>query len=254
MRRATDGGDSSHDHAAATYNDQRGSVGSGLRLDPRDLDWIRQRYARHMADGPGPGPRSRSTSYYGWVPDELEAIYRQGTAVAIPEAASGARRSCRREPGAPACCCAVPRLMWQGKVFEPGQTSAVNRFFGMRVVRGQVYQGPSWLDGQPSLVLDYSQTSRVYANNRDEIRQVAPGLFLGPHVRPDDRSAGARDVLRTRSRGLEKPAQDAPRFPRRALAAVVRLRVSSWAGSRSRKADWGTRFDLATVRESSRCP
>ena len=29
------------------------------------------------------------------------------------------------------------------------------------------------------LVLDYSQTSLVYANNRDEIRQVAPGLFLG---------------------------------------------------------------------------
>ena len=69
--------------------------------------------------------------------------------------------------------------MWQGKVFEPGQTSAVNRFFGMRLVRAQVYQGPSWLDGQPSLILDYSQTSRVYADNRDEIRQVAPGLFLG---------------------------------------------------------------------------
>ncbi len=69
--------------------------------------------------------------------------------------------------------------MWQGKVIEPGQTSAVNRFFGVRVVRGQMYQGPSWLDGQPSLVLDYSQTSLVYANNRDEIRQVAPGLFLG---------------------------------------------------------------------------
>ena len=64
-------------------------------------------------------------------------------------------------------------------MIEPGQTSAVNRFFGVRVVRGQMYSGPSWLDGQPSLVLDYSQTSLVYANNRDEIRQVAPGLFLG---------------------------------------------------------------------------
>jgi hypothetical protein len=42
-----------------------------------------------------------------------------------------------------------------------------------------VYQGPSWLDGRPSLVLDYSQTSRIYAHNRDEIRQVGPGLFLG---------------------------------------------------------------------------
>jgi hypothetical protein len=71
------------------------------------------------------------------------------------------------------------RLLWQGKVFEAGEATAVNRFFGMRVIRGQLYEGPSWLDGRPSLVLDYSQTSRIYADNRDEIRQVASGLFLG---------------------------------------------------------------------------
>ena len=112
-------------------------------------------------------------------PSELDSIYRQGTAAAIPEGrirgtailSPGTRRTRALSRGA--------RLMWQGKVIEPGQTSAVNRFFGLRIVRGQMYEGPSWLDGQPSLVLDYSQTSRVYANNRDEIRQVAPGLFLG---------------------------------------------------------------------------
>jgi hypothetical protein len=110
---------------------------------------------------------------------ELDTVYRQGASVAIPEGrirgtailSPGTRRTRALSRGA--------RLMWQGKVFEPGQTSAVNRFFGMRLVRAQVYQGPSWLDGQPSLILDYSQTSRVYADNRDEIRQVAPGLFLG---------------------------------------------------------------------------
>jgi hypothetical protein len=110
---------------------------------------------------------------------ELEAVYRRGFSAGIADGpirgtallAPGTRRSRALSGGA--------RLVWQGKVFEPGQTSAVNRFFGMRVVRAQVYQGPSWLDGQPSLILDYSQTSRVYANNRDEIRQVGPGLYLG---------------------------------------------------------------------------
>jgi hypothetical protein len=110
---------------------------------------------------------------------ELEAVYQQGFAAAIPEGrvrgtallAPGTRRSRALSGGA--------RLVWQGKLIEPGQTSAVNRFFGLRVIRAQVYQGPSWLDGQPSLILDYSQTSRVYANNRDEIREVAPGLYLG---------------------------------------------------------------------------
>jgi hypothetical protein len=71
------------------------------------------------------------------------------------------------------------RLVWQGKIFDSGSPAAVNRFFGLPIVRAQVYQAESWLDGGPSLVLDYSQTSRVYAQNRDEIRQVAPGLFLG---------------------------------------------------------------------------
>jgi hypothetical protein len=110
---------------------------------------------------------------------ELDMLYRQGTVTAVPVErvrgtailAPGSRRTRVLSRGA--------RVVWQGKVFQPGQGTAVNRFFGLRVVRSQVYQGPSWLDGGPSLVLDYSQTSRVYANKRDEIRQVAPGLFLG---------------------------------------------------------------------------
>jgi hypothetical protein len=112
-------------------------------------------------------------------PAELELLYRQGTVVAIPEGpirgtailSPGTRRARPLSRGA--------RLLWQGKVFEPGGATAVNRFFGLRIVRAQVGPGPSWLDGGPALVLDYSRTSRVYADNRDEIRQVAPGLFLG---------------------------------------------------------------------------
>jgi hypothetical protein len=110
---------------------------------------------------------------------ELEALYRQGSAVGIPPGrvrgtailAPGARRN--------AVMAAGTRLVWQGKVFEAGNATAVNRFFGLPVVRAQVYQGPSWHDGATALVLDYSRTSRVYARYRDEIRQVAPGLFLG---------------------------------------------------------------------------
>jgi hypothetical protein len=112
-------------------------------------------------------------------PAQLEALYRQGTAAAIPPGrvrgtallAPGTRRTRLLARGT--------RLVWQGKVFGPDRATAVNRFFGLRMIRAQVFQGPSWLDGAPALVLDYSRTSRVYAGNRDEIRQVAPGLFLG---------------------------------------------------------------------------
>ena len=110
---------------------------------------------------------------------ELEAVYRQGTVTGIPPGrvrgtailAPGTRRNGVMARGT--------RLVWQGKIFSPAESSAVNRFFGLPIVRAQVYQEQSWLDGAPALILDYSHTSRIYAENRDEIRQIAPGLLLG---------------------------------------------------------------------------
>jgi len=69
--------------------------------------------------------------------------------------------------------------VWQGKVFDADGTSSINRFFGVKAVRADVSYGPSWRDGNPSLILDYGQTSRLYKNYRDELREVAPGLYLG---------------------------------------------------------------------------
>ena len=71
------------------------------------------------------------------------------------------------------------RVVWQGKVFRDDGRTAVNRFFGVQAVRGNLYYGTSWVDGRPSLVLDYQGTSMVYGRYRDEIRQVGPNLYLG---------------------------------------------------------------------------
>lgn len=130
---------------------------------------------------PAPAPYSGVTldALTRMTPAQIEAVYRQGTAVALPPGrvrgtalmAPGTRRGRTLSRGA--------RLIWQGKVIAPDQSTAVNRFFGVRMIRGELYQGPSWLDGAPALILDYNRTSRIYARNRDEIRQVAPGLFLG---------------------------------------------------------------------------
>ncbi len=70
-------------------------------------------------------------------------------------------------------------LLWQGKVFAPDGSSSINKFFGVRAVRADVSYGPSWRDGNPAIILDYSRTSTVYASYRDELREVAPGLYLG---------------------------------------------------------------------------
>ena len=43
----------------------------------------------------------------------------------------------------------------------------------------EVYKGPSLLDGKDCIVLDYSKTSLVAKWIRDEIRLIAPNLYLG---------------------------------------------------------------------------
>ena len=128
-----------------------------------------------------PSPISAVTldQLLGMNPADLDALYHQGTAVALPP--GRVRGTALLAPGTwrTRPLARGTRLIWQGKIVDSDQTTAVNRFFGIRIIRGRLYQGPSWFDGAPTLVLDYSETSRIYARNRDEIRQVAPGLFLG---------------------------------------------------------------------------
>ena len=109
---------------------------------------------------------------------QLEALYRQGGVGPVPQ---GKVRGLALYPDArfPRAKSRAARVAWQGKVFDPASNTATNRFFGVRVIKGSVYPGQSWLDGGPSLILDYQNMSRVYGNYRDEIRQIAPGLYLG---------------------------------------------------------------------------
>lgn len=73
-------------------------------------------------------------------------------------------------------------LAWQGKVFNPAQGDLKNKVspFGVKSIRAKVYIGESWkVKGEKAIVIDYSKTSFVAQKIRDEIRQVAPGLYLG---------------------------------------------------------------------------
>ena len=71
-------------------------------------------------------------------------------------------------------------LAWQGKVFYRAQGYLVNKVgpLGMHLVKARVYTAPSWFDGQPAIILDYSKTSLLARKVRDEIREVSPGTFL----------------------------------------------------------------------------
>lgn len=115
------------------------------RMNAGELD------ARYRAAAPGAQPRGRV----------------HGLPIVSPGSAMGPTMS------------RVARVVWQGKVFRDDGATAVNRFFGVRAIAGKLSYGPSWRDGRPSLILDYQGTSLVYGRYRDEIRQVAPGVYLG---------------------------------------------------------------------------
>ena len=72
-------------------------------------------------------------------------------------------------------------LFWKGKVFDPASGELRNRILpmGIPAIAARVYTAPSWVDGKECIVLDYSKTSIVAHWVRDEIREVAPNLYLG---------------------------------------------------------------------------
>ena len=51
--------------------------------------------------------------------------------------------------------------------------------FGINAIVAEVYKGQSLFDGKDCIVLDYSKTSLVASWIRDEIRLIAPKLYLG---------------------------------------------------------------------------
>lgn len=138
--------------------------------------------AQEPDGGPRPGgcpPIGSMDQLLRLGPQQLDALY-QGAAVgAIPE--GRARGQAIFAPGTRLTrpLAKAARVLWQGKVFRGADASAVNRFFGVKVIRANVFYGPSWSDGRPAIILDYQDTSRLYAPYRDELREVAPGLFLG---------------------------------------------------------------------------
>jgi len=111
---------------------------------------------------------------------DLERLYRQAPPGTVAE--GYARGRAIRWPGTTltAPMSRATRLLWRGKIFHNSEGRLVNQWCcGIRAITARVDYGPSWLDGQPSIIMDYSQTSHVWSNVRDEIREVAPGLFLG---------------------------------------------------------------------------
>ncbi|MBL9020087.1 MAG: hypothetical protein JNL83_38230 [Myxococcales bacterium] len=131
--------------------------------------------------------------------DELDALYRTATVSKTMHAADGAlvgRMLAVRGLGGPLAqglrrFAASRSFVWEGKSFQATSDTkgtGINRVSIPKALGRQnlfpfaTAFGPSAIDGKPTLVLDYAldvNPSYIQAIH-DEIREVAPGLFLGP--------------------------------------------------------------------------
>lgn len=122
------------------------------------------------------------SSLVGQTAGELADLFGTGTAGAVPD---GRGRGTvllgtggRAARVAAALCYA---LAWRGKVVNAraGRLKNLVTPLGIRAIEAAVYKQDSWYDGATCIVLDYSRTSLLARKVRDEIREVAPGVFLG---------------------------------------------------------------------------
>ncbi len=112
--------------------------------------------------------------------DGLEQLYRQASPGTIP--AGYARGRAVYCPGAffTPTRSKITKALWHGKFFCPTDGTLVNQWsLGIQAIRARVGYGPSWLDGGPAIIMDYGGMSHIWNDVRDEIREVAPGLYLG---------------------------------------------------------------------------
>lgn len=114
--------------------------------------------------------------------ERLEELFRESPAGEIPKGPmEGTAILPKAGPARARLLARLVRLLWwRGKVFSPdGYLS--NRLTPLDILSivAMVRPGPSRLDGQECIVIDYSGTSGVFGCVRDELRQVGPQLHLG---------------------------------------------------------------------------
>jgi hypothetical protein len=109
---------------------------------------------------------------------DLEALYRSADVGTIPLGSTRGRAIYHPGTRVTVPASRAIHVLWKGKVFREDGTM-INRTFAGRAVTARMYLGESWLDGRPSLVLDYADTSKLFHDVRDEQREVCPGLYLG---------------------------------------------------------------------------
>jgi hypothetical protein len=116
------------------------------------------------------------------TPDQLSALFRESPPGPIPNgAAKGTALIDTGTPISPVLAEVVRVFAWQGKTFDAASDTLVNSitFFGVSAIEAKISVGPSLIDGNDCIILDYSANPGIVGQIRDEIRLISPQLYLG---------------------------------------------------------------------------
>ncbi len=134
-----------------------------------------------VAMGSQPGPCLEELSSNSW--HELERLYRQAEPGHIPNGFARGRLVYCSDAPLVGIKSGAAQFLWKGKHFCAAEQTLINQWCGVRAIRATVCRGTSWIDGKPSIIMDYNSTSRVWSDVRDEMREISPGLYVGATYR-----------------------------------------------------------------------
>lgn len=130
--------------------------------------------------------QAQINSWLAMSRSDLDALYRKAKPGPIPQGDTLGTAILAGGPFARVLAKLARSLAWQGKVFDlfgPSYDAGVvvNKVtpVGLNLIVAKVYRDKSWMDGEDTIVIDYSQTSLLARQIRDEIREISPGLYLG---------------------------------------------------------------------------
>ena len=108
---------------------------------------------------------------------ELERLFELAPAGEIPVGFARGHVLLMTDARMPRLRARLSGALWKGKHFDE-DGAFINQWPGFRALRSHAEHGTSWHDSKPCIVIEYPRETPVFGNNRDEIREVAPGLFL----------------------------------------------------------------------------
>jgi hypothetical protein len=107
---------------------------------------------------------------------ELDQLFTHGTGTAFPVGSAHGTILLRTD--GKRARAKLAGTVWKGKYFY-SDGCITNQWLGFRAISTHIASGSSWYDDKPCVVIEYPPGTAVFGNARDELREIAPGLFLG---------------------------------------------------------------------------